>query len=76
MMGGTKRGDMRVDTVRVITKPETGIYVRAQTSTGAWVSADIAHLDRASLMAWLRSRGGDNPWAENTVAVLLGHENG
>ena len=37
-------------------------------------SYDIATLDRDSLFRWLRSRGGSNPWAENIVAVLLGHK--
>jgi hypothetical protein len=62
---------MKVDPERLL-EPKTGIYVRAEYE-GAWANADIAHLDRDSLMAWLRSRGGDNPWAENTVAILLGH---
>jgi hypothetical protein len=54
--------------------PETGIFVRAKNTAGEWDSIDIAHLTRESLFDWLRSRGGDNPWAENTVAILLGHE--
>lgn len=51
----------------------TGIFVRAQRS-GHWGSYDIFVLTKDSLMTWLRSRGGDNPWAESTVAILLGHE--
>lgn len=66
---------MKVDPDRLVTEPETGIFVRVEYNE-AWMSIDIAHLDRASLMTWLRSRGGDNPWAENTVAVLLGHKDG
>lgn len=50
----------------------TGIYVRARHEDKP-VSVDIALLDQASLRHWLRSRGGDNPWAENTVALLLDH---
>lgn len=50
----------------------TGIYVRA-LSLGQWSSVDIAALDARSLLQWLRSRGGDNPYAENTVGILLGH---
>lgn len=50
----------------------TGIYVRAKTPTG-WDSVDIAILDKESLRVWLRSRGGDNPWAEDVVGILLGH---
>jgi hypothetical protein len=54
--------------------PGTGIYVRAQVPPdNRWTSVDIEILDLPSLMAWLRSRGGDNKWAENTVALLLGH---
>lgn len=51
---------------------ETGIFVRAQDD-GAWVNTDISTLDKPSLLEWLRSRGGDNKWAENTVGILLGH---
>ncbi len=50
-----------------------GIPIRAKFD-GNWGTYDINHLDRASLMIWLRSRGGQNDWAENTVAILLGHE--
>jgi hypothetical protein len=51
----------------------TGIYVRALRDNIPG-SYDIATLDRDSLFRWLRSRGGANPWAENVVAVLLGHK--
>lgn len=51
----------------------TGIFVRA-TLEGRWGSYDIAELDRASLLTWLRSRGGANPWAENVVLAMLGHD--
>jgi len=50
----------------------TGIFVRVLYN-GKWINADIAILDKASLLAWLRSRGGENEWAENTVGILLGH---
>ncbi len=50
----------------------TGIYVRAKDGD-KWMNADIAELDKSSLLAWLRSRGGDNPWAEDTLGILLGH---
>jgi len=33
------------------------------------VSVDIAFLTKDSLHAWLRSRGGENLWAENVVAM-------
>lgn len=52
---------------------ETGIYVRAKTVEGKWDSVDISALDKPSLIVWLKSRGGDNPWAENAVGLLLGH---
>jgi len=50
--------------------PGTGIFVRALVPPdNRWASVDIEMLDLTSL----RSRGGDNRWAENTVALLLGH---
>ena len=69
--------DLCVDATRV-NLPETGIYVRALTGNpqfggGVWGSHDIAHLTRESLLVWLRSRGGENAWAENVVGILLGH---
>ncbi len=64
---------MKVDESRYQQFGSTGILVRAQRSTGEWVNADIADLTKESLDAWLRSRGGDNPWAEATVAIMLGH---
>lgn len=54
--------------------PETGIAVRCLTDGGAYKQRDIAHLDAASLLIWLRSRGGCNPWAENTIGLLLHYE--
>ncbi len=54
-------------------KGETGIYVRAKDINGKWVSSDISGLTKASLLEWLRSCGGDNPLAENTVGILLGY---
>lgn len=52
---------------------DTGIYVRAKLGD-KWGSYDIAELDAKSLLAWLRSRGGENRWAENCVGLLLGHK--
>jgi hypothetical protein len=52
----------------------TGIYVRAKGTDGRWDSFDIAELNRDSLVTWLRSRGGDNFWAENCVLIMLGHD--
>ena len=52
----------------------TGIFVRAKTSEGKWDSFDILVLTRESLFDWLRSRGGSNEWAEQCVALLLGHD--
>lgn len=52
---------------------ETGILVRAKDADGHWLNADITTLDLDSLKRWLRSRGGDNPWAESVVLLLLGH---
>lgn len=52
---------------------ETGIYVRAKVRD-AYRSVDISSLTLPSLLRWLRSRGGQNLWAEYTVAQLLGHD--
>jgi hypothetical protein len=49
---------------------DTGIFVRAKNGE-EWGSYDIAELDKASLLQWLQSRGGNNPLAENTVGILL-----
>jgi hypothetical protein len=51
----------------------TCIYVRAKGNHG-WDSVDISLLTKESLLDWLRSRGGNNPYAENTVGILLGWE--
>ena len=51
----------------------TGIYVRARALDGTYRTFDIGELTSASLLEWLRSRGGDNPWAEDVVGLLLGH---
>lgn len=53
-------------------EPFTGIYVRALNGD-KWESVDLAQLDRDSLLIFLRSRGGENPWAEDVVGILLGH---
>lgn len=50
----------------------TLIPVRARGPHGI-ETFDIAELTRDSLLAWLRSRGGANEWAENVILVLLGH---
>lgn len=57
----------------------TGILVKAKaqhlrTGEDMYINADIMWLTRDSLLAWLRSRGGSNPWAENVVLLLLDHE--
>ncbi len=71
--GELKMGEMsyKVDPTRTA-MGESGIFVRAQDGK-QWVSADIVSLDKESLFHWLRSRGGDNPWAEDVVGILLGH---
>lgn len=69
--------DYKVDPERYEEIPPryTGIFVRALMPDGKWDSADIAILDKESLLAWLRSRSGNNEWAENMVGILLGHGN-
>ena len=51
----------------------TSIFVRAKMPGGEWESCDIAELEKESLLEWLRSRGGDNKWAEDVVGILRGH---
>lgn len=63
--------DLNVDPSRLGTH-DTGIFVRAKNDN-CWGSYDIGELDYDSLMVWLKSRGGSNPWAENCVCVMLGH---
>lgn len=67
------RPDLKVDPQRVGIA-QTGIYVRAKNVADKWDSVDIAELDKVSLTLWLKSRGGDNEWAESVVLILLGHE--
>lgn len=50
----------------------SGIFCRAKLD-GKWGSYDIAFLDKPSLLGFLRSRDGDNHWAEDVVGILLGH---
>ena len=66
--------DLKVDQSRgILSGIRTGIMVRAK-SNDRWVSVDIGVLDSTSLLLWLRSRGGENEWAENVVGTLLGHD--
>jgi len=58
----------------------TGIYVRAKhvhntenAVAGKHASVDIAVLTKDSVLTWLRSRGGENAWAEDVVGHLLGY---
>lgn len=54
---------------------KTGIFIRAQLN-GHYESVDIGdkRLPTDEILAWLRSRGGKNVWAENCVLILLGRE--
>ncbi len=52
---------------------ETGVYVRAKLPNGKWDSVDVSLLTASSLLRWLRSRGGDNPLAEDLVGIVLGY---
>lgn len=51
---------------------ESGVYVRAKVGE-RWENVDAVYLTKESLLEWLRSRGGDNPWAEEFICMLLGH---
>lgn len=67
--------DLKVDPDRLsnlASEPGTGIWIRA-LHDDRWGSYDIAALDKPSLLAWLKSRGGDNKIAEDMVGHLLGH---
>ncbi len=54
-------------------KMRTGIFIRAQVN-GHWDAFEIGdpRLSDKQVFDWLRSRGGENPWAERVVMVLLG----
>lgn len=54
---------------------ETGIYIRAQIE-GKWGAVDIGdeRLPDKEVLEWLRSRGGENVWAENCALLLLGRK--
>ena len=52
----------------------TGIFVRALVD-GKYESADISTLTKQSLFDFLRSRGGENIWAEDVVGIILGYGN-
>lgn len=67
--------ELWADPTRAHLAGHTGIYVRARRVTAeGWHNVDIAELSAESLTVFLRSRGGDNPWAESVVRMLLGHE--
>jgi hypothetical protein len=68
-----KRWQMVIDNPAIRDGYETGIVVRAKLKNGKIDAVDIAFLDKDSLLKWLRSRGGQNEFAEEVVLVLLGH---
>jgi hypothetical protein len=58
--------------------PVTGIPVRAKINN-SYEPVDIAHLDRESLLDWLRSRDdmgleAGAKWRENIILLCFGHE--
>ena len=69
--------ELMIDEARLeqqyIDNSSTRIYVRAKHESGKWESVDILCLTKESLLEWLKSRGGDNPYAEDVVGLLLGH---
>lgn len=70
-----KEFEMKVDQKRYDVKDEygtSGIFVRAKVE-GKWDSVDMVLLEKESLKHFLKSRGGDNAWAEDIVGILLGH---
>ena len=52
---------------------QTGIFIRAKHNDN-WGNYDIYQLTPESLLDFLRSRGGENRWAEGTVFALLGKQ--
>lgn len=52
---------------------ELQLALRGAKLDDKWGNFDIADLTKESLLEWLRSRGGENKWAEDTVGILLGH---
>jgi hypothetical protein len=52
----------------------TGIIVRALNPDNQWGDYDIGQLTLDSLMKWLRASGEKSPLAENTLAIVLGHD--
>lgn len=72
--GLVRHAPLRVDPERRHLGEMTGFFVRAREDGECWVNADIAQLDQDSLFRWLRSCGGDNPWAEAVVLGMLGHD--
>jgi hypothetical protein len=52
----------------------TGILVRAKDPDKRFGSYDIGQLTLDSLTSWLRSSGQVAPLAENTLAIVLGHD--
>lgn len=67
--------ELKVDPDRANEEYEfTRVYVRALGVDGKWGNADIAQLDKESLIKWLRhTNETENTLAERTVLVLLGH---
>ena len=52
----------------------TGILVRARNPDNQWGDYDIGQITLDSLMKWLRSSGNKSTLAENTLAMVLGHD--
>jgi len=58
----------------VIESDRTGLPIRAKFEPHDRVyTTDIYLLTKESLLEWLKSRDGDNAWAEDVVGILLGH---
>lgn len=68
-----KPQSLMIDKLRYLNYHPTGIYVRAKHVDGGFESVDISQLTKSSLLNWLRSRGGNNEWAENVVCCILRH---
>jgi hypothetical protein len=66
---------MKLNSGRLVMDNGTGIFIRAFVDN-KWDSVDIAdpRLCDETILEWLRSRGGNNVWAENCVLLLLGRK--
>ena len=64
---------LHIDPERTKFHEATPLWIRAWHPVDGVGTYNVAELTAESLLVWLKSRGGDNPWAEDCVGILLGH---